>query len=111
MRSNAYGGRSGSRRSRSVAVLPDDLVETFDRARTTRRLVDVDDDAVELDRSARDLEATRHAIAEARDDDVLVHAEHGIARTDHAGVRHVRRTLREDARIRGRHVCMRADDG
>jgi hypothetical protein len=86
-------------------------VQTLDRARAARRLVYVDDDAVELHRSARDLEPPRHTILEARDDDVLVHAEHGVARPDHAGVRHMRRALREDARIRGRHVRVRADDG
>src|SRR2546428_13669373 len=99
MRSSACGGRSGSRRSRSAAVLPDQLIETLDRSRATGRLVDVDDDAVELDRPAADLEAARHSVAEPRDDDVLIYAQHGIARTDHTGVRYVRRALREHTRI------------
>src|SRR2546427_7884317 len=93
------------------SLLPDDLIEPFDRARPPGRLVDVDHDTVELDRPAGDLEAAWHSVAETRDDDVLIYAQHGIARTDHTGVRHMRRALREHARIGRRHVGVRADDG
>src|SRR5688572_10368139 len=94
-----------------ISVLPEQPIQPFDRTRASRCLIDIDDDAVELNRSGRHLETTRNAIPEAPDDDVLIHPEHGIARADHARVRHVGGALRKDARVCRRHVRVGTDDG
>src|SRR5687768_11478464 len=94
-----------------ISVLPEQPIQPFDRTRASRCLIDIDDDTVELHRSGRHLEPPRNAVPEAPDDDVLIHPEHGIARADHARVRHVSGALRKDARVRRGHVRVGTDDG
>src|SRR5688572_22496724 len=93
-----------------ISVLPEQLIQPFDRTRAPRRFIDIDDDAVELHRPTGDLEPTRQSVTKASDDDRGIYSEHRVARADHARVRHVRRALRKDARVGCGHVRVGTDD-
>src|SRR5687767_5890600 len=62
------------------SVLPEQLIQPFDRPRPSRRFIDIDDDAVELHRPGGDLEPTRQAVTKASDDDRGIYSEHRVAR-------------------------------
>src|SRR5439155_20112632 len=94
---------------RRALRLAEEPIHALDGASEAALLVDVDEDAVELHGTARDLEAVGHAVDITPDDDRRVDAEHRVTWPDHARVRDVRRAPRQHARVGGGHVRVRAD--
>src|SRR4029077_13661985 len=100
-------------RSADIAGTPSNMftVDSLDRCGLSGRGVNGNQYGIESHGPGGHDEPVGHAGQEPLDDHVFVHADAAVPGPDHAHVRDVCGPARQDARVRGRDVGVRPDDG
>src|SRR5258706_10722705 len=104
---------TGARSAVIIAGTPSNMfaIDSVDRCGSSGGTVNGNQYRIECHGSRSHREAVGNACQEALEDDVLVHPDTAVPRPDHADVRHVGSTTREDAVVGRRDVGVRADHG